>query len=276
MSHIMRPSQSTAAETVGFVVLGERRCRNCLCETGVALVVVAMAMLLLSAVGAALVVVTSADVLIAANVGASNEALYAADAAFERTLAELREATDLTAVLNGAAPSGFEDGAPTGPRYLADGTGIDLAQVLSLATCRKLAVCSVADMNATNADRPWGALNPQWRLYSYGPLDPAPGGIRSGLPAYVVSMVADDQMETDNDPARDGARIGTLPNPGAGIVLVRAEGFGRRGAHRVIEGAVVRRDIAARARWEAADPATRGSPTASVALLQVVAWREVR
>ena len=210
-----------------------------------------MAMLLLSAVGAALVVVTNADVLIAANVGASNEALYAADAVFERTLAELRDAPDLTAVLNGTAPSGFQDGAPSGQRFLADGTRINLAQVLSLATCRKLGGCSVPDMNATSPDRPWGTLNPRWRLYLVGPLDPAPGGIRSGLPAYVVSMVADDQVETDSDPARDGVRTGTLPNPGAGVVLVRAEGFGRRGAHRVIEGAVVRRDVAALARWEA-------------------------
>ena len=272
----MRQSHPRGEETLACGVLFERPCSTCRGENGVALVIVALAMVLLSAVGAALVVVTSADVLIAANVGASNEALYVADAVFERTLAELRGAPDLTAVLNGTAPSGFQDGAPTGQRSLADGTRIDLAQVLSLATCRKLVGCSVADMNATSPDRPWGALNPRWRLYSYGPLDPAPGGIRSGLPAYVVSMVADDQMETDGDPARDGVRTGTLPNPGAGVVLVRAEGFGRRGAHRVIEGSVVRRDLAARARWDAADPATRGSPPPAIAFLQVLAWRDAR
>ena len=276
MSRTMKPLQSHREQRLGCGVLFEGPCSTCLCESGVALVIVAMAMLLLSAVGAALVVVTSADVLIAANVGASNEALYAADAVFERTLAELREVPDLTAVLNGTASSGFRDGAPTGQRSLADGTRIDLAQVLSLATCRKLTGCSVADLNASSPDRPWGALNPRWRLYSYGPLDPAQGGIRSGLPAYVVSMVADDQVETDGDSSRDGARTGTLPNPGAGVLLLRAEGFGRRGAHRVIEGAIVRRDVAALARWEAADPATRGNPPSSIAFLQVLAWRNVR
>ena len=272
----MRPSRSHREARLRCGVLFEGPCSKGLCEGGVALVIVAMAMLLLSAVGAALVVVTSADVLIAANVGASNEALYAADAVFERTLAELRDAPDLTAVLNGTAPSGFRDGAPTGQRSLADGTRIDLAQVLSLATCRKLGGCSVADMNASSPDRPWGVLNPRWRLYSYGPLDPAPGGIRSTLPAYLVSMVADDQMETDSDPARDGVRTGSLPNPGAGVVLLRAEGFGRRGAHRVIEGAAVRRDLVALARWEAADPATRGTPPPTMPFMQVLAWREVR
>ena len=245
-------------------------------ESGIALVVVVMAMLLLSAVGAALVVVTSADVLITANVGASNEALYVADAAFERTVAELRDAPDLTAVLNGSAPSAFQDGAPTGQRSLADGTQIDLSQVLSLATCQKLTACSVADMSASSRDRPWGALNPRWRLYSFGSLDPAPSGIRSGLPSYAVSMVADDQTETDGDPARDGVRTGTLPNPGAGVILLRAEGFGRRGAHRIVEGTVVRRDLAALARWEASDPATRGSPPSASPFLQVLAWRDMR
>ena len=245
-------------------------------QDGVALVIVVMSMLLLSAVGAALVLVTSADVLIAANVGASNEALYAADAAFERTVGELRDATDLTSVLGGAVVSAFEDGPPAGQRTLADGTRVDLSQIVSLANCEKLAACSVTEMNASSRERPWGALNPRWRLFSYGPLDPAPGGIRSGLPAYVVSMVADDQAETDGDPTRDGVRTGTLPNPGAGVILIRAEGFGRRSAHRVVEGAVVRRDLASLARWEAADPATRGSPPSANPFLQVLAWRDVR
>ena len=74
MSRTMRPLQSHREQRLGCGVLFERPCSTCLCESGVALVIVAMAMLLLSAVGAALVVVTSADVLIAANVGASNEA----------------------------------------------------------------------------------------------------------------------------------------------------------------------------------------------------------
>ena len=105
-------------------------------QDGVALVIVVMSMLLLSAVGAALVLVTSADVLIAANVGASNEALYAADAAFERTVGELRDATDLTSVLGGAVVSAFEDGPPAGQRTLADGTRVDLSQIVFSPTVK--------------------------------------------------------------------------------------------------------------------------------------------
>jgi hypothetical protein len=244
-------------------------------ERGVALIVVLMATLLLGAVGAALVMVTSADVLIAANTGAANEVLYAAEAGFERTLGELRDTPELTSILNGSVTSAFLDGAPGGQRTMADGSRIDLGQILSLATCDKPTACSASDINVPRDNRPWGALNPRWRLLSYGPLDPAPSGIRSGLPVYVVSMVADDPSDTDGDPTSDGTRTGVDPNPGAGVVLVRAEAFGRRGAHRILEGAVVRRDLQALARWEAADPAVRGSPPSPIPFLQVVAWREV-
>jgi len=224
---------------------------------------------------AALVIVTSADVFIAANVGAANEALYAAEAVFERSLAEVRDAPDLNVILNGGASS-FLDGLPSGSRTLPDGSHIDVAQVLSQAGCHKPTPCSTADLDATRDDRPWGAMNPRWRLHSYGPLDPAASGIRSGIPVYVVSMVADDPAETDGDPLRDGVRIGPDANPGAGVLLVRGEAFGRRGAHRGVEATVIRRELAARALWEAADPAVRGSPPPTLPIVQVVAWRDLR
>ena len=245
-------------------------------ESGVALVVVVMAMLLLAAVGAGLVLVTSTDVLIAANTGASNEAFFAADAGFERTAGELRDTPELTSVLNGAVTSAFTDGAPSGSRVLPDGSRIDLSQIVSQANCGKTSPCSTADMNAVKAERPWGALNPRWRLFSYGPLDPAQAGIRSGLPVYIVSLVADDPSETDGDPTSDGRRTDVGANPGAGVVFVRAEAFGRRGAHRIVEGVVVRRDLQALARWDAADTATRGSPPPTIPVLQVAGWRDLR
>ena len=127
-------------------------------------------------------------------------------------------------------------------------------------------------MNSSIRDRPWGSRNPRWRLFSWGNLESA----GPGLPIYVVALVADDPAETDDDPWRDGVRTGPGLNPGAGVLLVRAEGFGRRGAHRVIEGMVVRRDLVALARWQAADPSTRGPAPSSFPVLQVLAWRDVR
>jgi PilX N-terminal len=244
-------------------------------ERGAALIVALLAMLLLSAVGAALVLATSADVLISANAGASSEAFYAADAAFERTLAELRGQPGFTPVLNGSVTSAFIDGPPSGQRTLADGSRLGLTEVVNLANCQKPAGCTDADMDAGLRDRPWGARNPRWRLFSWGPLIPTASTV-TGLPIYVVSMVADDPSETDGDPWQDGVRKGTPVNPGAGILLVRAEAFGRRGAHRSVEGSVARRDLVAQALWEGTDPATRGPAPVGFPLLQVLAWREVR
>jgi hypothetical protein len=91
-----------------------------------------------------------------------------------------------------------------------------------------------------------------------------------------MSMVADDPLETDDDPTRDGLATGPLSNPGAGVLSVRTEAFGRRGAHRVLEGTVVRRDLVVRARWDAADPLMRGPAPAGAPELQRISWQERR
>lgn len=244
---------------------------------GIALVSVLIAMLLLSTIGAGLVIVTSADTLIGANVGAASETFYAANAAFERTLAELRIAPDLSALLSGSAPSAFTDGTAGGVRELTDGTRVNLTQAVSLANCSRLAGCSEADMNAGGRDRPWGSRNPRWRLFSYGPFAGSmSGGAQSSWPTYVLTFLADDPLETDSDPLRDGVQTSADSNPGAGIILIRAEAYGRRRARRTVEGSVLRRDVSARAVWESLPESTRGSPPSSTPVLQLLAWREVR
>jgi len=241
-------------------------------EQGAALTVTLMAMMLLSAVGAALVLATSADAQISANAGASSEAFYAAEAVFERTLAELRSAADFTSVLDGSTASAFVDGPAGGVRTMPDHTSIDLNVTENLANCARRNPCSDAQMDSSIRDRPWGSRNPRWRLFSWGLLE----STGPGPPIYVVALVADDPAETDGDPWKDGVRTGASANPGAGVILVRAEAFGQRGAHRIVEGTVARRDLVARARWEAADPATRGPAPSGFPALQVMAWREVR
>lgn len=244
---------------------------------GMALVSVLIATLLLSAIGAGLVIVTSADTLIGANVGAASETFYAASAAFERTLGELRTAPDLSALLSGATSSAFSDGTPGGVRQLADGTRVNLTQALALANCSRLAGCSATDMNAVGRDRPWGPRNPRWRLFSYGPFaGSASGGTRTSWPTYVLTFLADDPLETDGDMLHDGVQVGLSANPGAGIVLIRAEAYGRRRARRIVEGSVLRRDVSERAAWESLPVATRGSPPPTIPVLQLLSWREVR
>ncbi|MBS1819206.1 MAG: hypothetical protein JSU08_14825 [Acidobacteria bacterium] len=245
-------------------------------ERGAALLTVVMAMALFLALGSALVIATTADIAITANAGASTTAAFAASAALDRSLAELRMAPDVTSVLDGSFTSQFVDGVPIGGRTLADGSSIDLGRIVNLANCHKAAGCTPADLAASFAERPWGGRNPVWRLFSYGPLDGVTGLGPRGSPVYVTTMVADDPAETDNDPARDGGRTGAAMNPGAGMLLVRAEAFGPRSADRVIDAVVLRLDRREWARWDAADPAVRGPEPMGLPRLQVLSWREVR
>jgi hypothetical protein len=63
---------------------------------------------------------------------------------------------------------------------------------------------------------------------------------------YTVVLVADDWSENDNDPSRDGgAPAAGSSNPGAGVLALRAQAFGPRGAHKTIDLTIARVDIAA-------------------------------
>jgi len=200
-------------------------------EHGIALVLVLLATVLITAVGVVMVLTTTAETRIAANFRGAEQALYAADAAAERAIADLRGVTDWNTLLAGGVVSSFVDGPPAGTRVLADGSILDLTGVLNLARCQKTTACSDSDMNAVTEDRPWGANNPRWTLYAYGPvrnLLPA-GAIES--PYYVVAMVGDDPGETDNDPSKDSPSN----RPSGGVIALRAEAFGPSGAHHVVE-----------------------------------------
>ncbi len=195
-----------------------------------------MALLLLSALGLALVLVSSSEIATAGNYRDSGGALQAADAALERAVAELMAAGDWDEVLAGLRRSPHVDGAPAGERRLPAGGVLDLAAVAGRVHCGKPAPCSPAEMDVVTAARPWGANNPHYQLFAYGPFDAGVRQVARPGP-YVVVMVADDPMETDGDPARDGAGDG---NPGRGRLLVRAEAFGPGRAHQVVEATIFR------------------------------------
>ena len=229
---------------------GQERNRDSGSEQGIAIVLALLAMLLLSALGMALALTTSIERQVSAAYGSSTELFYAADAAFERALHDLSLALDWNSALNGA-PSTYVDGAP-GPRVLPDGSRLDLQEATDVANCGR-SPCSVVDAQAVTAARPWGANNPSWRLYAFGPLMnlSRPGASASNV--YVAVWVADDALETDGQPLVDGdTRNG--PNPGAGVLQVLVKAYGARGARRTLE-ATLKRD---------------GSRT------RVLSWREVR
>ena len=235
-------------------VPGGKRSRS---DRGIALIVAMMAMSLMLAFGSALVMMTTMEAKIARNYRNHSESLYTADAALERAVDEVRAIPDWNMLLAGTLTSAFVDGPPSGTRTLADGTTLDIGDALNMTRCAKATDCSPVDMDAMTLDRPWGPNNPRWRLFAYGPLsDMVPGGAVT-LPFYVVVMVGDDPSETDNDPLHDGV----LPaNPGSGVLAMRAEAWGPRGTHSVLELTLAR------------TPSTRPGP----ADLRLLSWREIR
>lgn len=207
-------------------------------ERGVALLITLMAMLLLGAIAAAIMLVATSETIIAAHFRGAIEARYAAEAVLVRALDEAA-AADWTLAIDGTVRSTWVDGPPSGARVLTDGSTIDLAQAVNLAGCQKSTVCMAADLAAVTADRPWGANNPRWTAYAYGPLrDLLPAVIDS--PYYVLLLVGNGPV-----PPR---------------LALRAEAFGPRGAHAVVE-ATAGRDYN--------DDPVQGT-------VQVLSWREVR
>lgn len=202
-----------------------------------ALIVALMSMLLMSALGAALVLTTSSDVLIAANFRSAQEGVYAADAALERAMDDLATIQDWNAVLDGSRQSAFIDGAPGGIRILADGSSLDLGQALNMMNCRKVTACTGSNLTTNTALRPWGENNPVWRLFAHGPLSTILPNHAVDSPYYVVVMIADDPSENDGDPLHDGS---VATNPGSGVLALHAEALGPRGARQVVEMTVAR------------------------------------
>jgi type II secretory pathway pseudopilin PulG len=220
-------------------------------EQGVALIAVLTAILLLSALSAALVMVTSTEVTTAAGFQQTSEAAYAADAVAQHALGELAKAPNWSGVLAGGSVSVFNDGTP-GTRTLADGTTIDLREIVSIASCDKPAPCTAAEMDASTPERPWGRNNPRWQVYASGTLQDLQAGAATAPPYYVVLLVGDDPGENDDNPAADGGppANGEPANEGLGRLSLRAESFGPGGAHGRVDLTVSR-------------------------MLRVVSWREV-
>ena len=206
-------------------------------ERGAALIVSLMAMLLLSALGLALVMTTMTETKIAGNYTASQEAMYAADAAIERSMQDVLTVADWNAMLSGSVKSAFVDGTP-GNRTVS-GLTFNLNEATNLMNCNKTSGCTATEMDALTEDRPWGANNPRWQLYAYGPVNNflSTGTLNSNM--YLVVWVADDPSETDNLPAQDG---NTFTNPGTGVITMRAAAYGARGVSRMIDVTLSRTD----------------------------------
>jgi len=204
-------------------------------ERGIAVIVAMMALLIMSALAAALVLGTSSETIIVRNFRTAGAAAYAADAVLQYALDELPSIPDWSDVLDGTTHSNLTDGLPAGERRLPDGSTVNLTELVNSANCARLTPCSDAEMNQITSERPWGANNPRWRLYAHGLMaDLAPA--INGSAFYVVLLVADDPSEVDGEPSVDGSD----PDPGSGVIELRAEAFGPGGAHAVVDATAAR------------------------------------
>lgn len=218
-------------------------------ERGVALIIALLSMLLMTALGMALVVNTTTETMITANYRDSVEGMYAADAGIERTMQDLLTVPDWDTVLSttdgvrSAVTSSFVTGNLS--PMMADGRVLDLAKATAAINCPHVipvpTACSESQMDEYTAERPWGKNNPRFRLYAYGPVsDFVPTGTINS-PFYVAVWVADDPAETDDDPSQDG-KTGPEDNPGSGVIQLRADAFGPGGSRRVVEMTIAKTD----------------------------------
>jgi hypothetical protein len=133
-----------------------------------ALVAVAMTLVLVLAVAATLALSTASEAMIAANFRASEQAFYAAEAAAEWAVVDLPAvAADWSTLLTTSLTSGFVDGVAGGSRALADGTFLNLPDVV--------------------------ARNSAWKPYAWGPaagLVPPLATVGEASPFYIVLFVA--------------------------------------------------------------------------------------
>jgi PilX N-terminal len=187
-------------------------------ERGTALIIALMAMMLLTALGAAVVMVSSTETHISSNYRTSQEALYAADAAVERVVEDLLMIPRWNDILSGASQSAFVDGAAGVSKTLPGGGTITLTSA------------TTALQSDTDTLNLWGPNNPQWKLFAWGPLSNMLPNNQIDSSMYVAVWVADDPAETDANPLTDGN----------GTLTLHAEAIGPSGTRKVVEVTVAR------------------------------------
>jgi Tfp pilus assembly protein PilX len=187
-------------------------------DQGSALIIALVATVLLTSLGLGLVMLSDTETAISNNFRAGNETLYAADAAVERVVQDLLLVPRWNDVLTGVTRSSFVDSTltPTTPYGAA----------LNLTT---LTTELQAQSDATS---PWGANNPQWHLFAYGPLSDMLGQGSIQSHSYIAVWVSDDPSETDSNPSADAN----------GVLTILAQAMGPNGTIRAVEVTIAKTD----------------------------------
>lgn len=196
-------------------------------QEGSALIIALMAMMLLTALGAAVVMVSTSETRIAGNYRDSQEALYAADAAVERVVQDLLLVPRWNDILGGTTQSSFASGSSTSAITLPTGGTVTLCCGANTATGQLQ-----GDTDSLNL---WGPNNPQWKLFAWGPLSDMLPNFQIDSPMFVAVWVADDPADgtggiVDGNPLADVN----------GTLTLHAEALGPSGTRKVIEVTVAR------------------------------------
>jgi PilX N-terminal len=197
-------------------------------EEGSALIIALMAMLLLTALAAAVVMVSSTEVKIAGNYNNAQETLYAADAAVERVVQDLLLVPRWNDILTGSLKSSLIDGADTAVKTLPGGGSVVLCCGANSATGQLQA--------ETDALNQWGTNSPKWNLFAYAPLKDMLPELAMDSPSYIAVWVADDPADGPDLAHPDGDPTADMN----GTLTLHAEAYGPTGTHKVIEVTVAR------------------------------------
>lgn len=186
-------------------------------QRGSSLVIVLLVLSVLAAVVGALVVTTSGEALVAGRFGERAGGRYAAHAASELAVAALRSLDNWSTVVDGTAVSPYVSGPIQ--VVLADGTVLDLAAL------------DAEHQSLSDAVAPWGANNPAWTRFVWGPMSVL-SEVTLGPPSpyYLVAWVADDGEDGDGNPWVDSN----------GVVQIHAAAYGARGARLAVTTRVAR------------------------------------
>ena len=189
-------------------------------ERGAALVAVLLSTVLVSAIGAALTVTANTESAIVSSFRIDRELTYAAEAAVERAMQDVRVVTQWDALLAGMQTTTFLDQA--------------MVPVLPTGGTLNLGALTAQLQAATNAQIA-GPNAPHWQLIASGRLADIAGSGSIESPAYLVVWVADDVSDTDGNPAADSNDV----------LVIRGEAVGSGGRTRTLDVTVTRVGIPA-------------------------------
>ena len=202
-------------------------------ERGAALITALLATMLLTALGMAAMLVSNTEGMITANYRRSSEALYAADGAIERAMQDVLMVPRWNDILAaGTVPAG----TPAVSGFTSSFVSGSATAELPLPAGGSVKLCCGTDsvshqlQSETNTLNLWGANNPTWRLYAWGPFKSVVPTATVDSDVFVAVWIADDPSESDAKPLEDSN----------GVLTIHAEAYGGGGTRKIVEVTVAR------------------------------------